>query len=47
MGRSRSVEPFEPILIEERGERRLTELSLPEDPQQRGRGLVRLAFQQG
>src|SRR6516162_5476820 len=42
---SRSVEPFEPILIEERGERRLTELSLPEDPRQRGRGLVRLALQ--
>src|SRR6516162_2483907 len=45
MGSCRSVEPFEPILIEERGERRLTELSLPEDPQQRGRGLVRLALQ--
>jgi hypothetical protein len=45
MGRSRSVKPFEPILIKERGERRLTELSLPDDPQQRGLRLVRLPLQ--
>ena len=36
----RSVEPFEPILIEERGECRLPELRLPDDPEQRGRCLV-------
>jgi hypothetical protein len=43
MGCSRSVEPFEPILIEERGERRLPERRLPDDPEQRGRGLILIA----
>jgi hypothetical protein len=40
----RSVEPFEPILIEKRGERRLPERRLPDDPEQRSPGLVRLAL---
>jgi hypothetical protein len=34
MGGGRAFEPFQPVLIEERGERRLTELRLPDDPEQ-------------
>ena len=34
MGVSRAFEPLEPVLIEEGGERRLTELRLPDDPEQ-------------
>jgi len=34
MGGSRTFEAFEPILIEERGERRLAESRLPDDPEQ-------------
>ncbi len=45
MGRSRAVEPFEPILIEERGKRRLPQRRFPDDPEQRSRRLVRLALQ--
>jgi hypothetical protein len=45
MGSGRAVEPFEPILIEERGERRLAERRLPDNAEQRGRRLVILAFQ--
>jgi hypothetical protein len=45
MACSRSVEPLEPILIEERGERRLAERRLPDNAEQRGRGLVGLAPQ--
>jgi len=42
---SGAVEAFEPVLIEERGERRLAEPRLPNDPEQRGRRLVGLALQ--
>ena len=45
MARGRAVEAFEPILVEERGERRLSERRLPDDPEQRGRRLIRLALQ--
>ena len=45
MSCSRTVESFEPILIEERGERRLTELRLPDDPEQRGGRLIFVARQ--
>src|SRR6516162_9090731 len=41
----RAVEPFEPILIEKRGERRLAEGHLPENPEKRGRRLVLLALE--
>jgi hypothetical protein len=47
MDGSRTVEPFEPILIQERGERRLAELRLPENPEQGGCNLVFLARQRG
>src|SRR5947207_208361 len=43
---SGAVKAFEPVLIEERGERRLAEPRLPDDPEQRGRRLIRLALQQ-
>ena len=39
----RAVEPFEPILIEERGKGRLAELRLPQDAEQRSGSLVLLA----
>ena len=45
MSGGRAVEPFEPILIEERGERRLAEFRLPEDPEKRGRRLILLALE--
>jgi hypothetical protein len=45
MASGRAVESFEPILIEERGKRRLAEGHLPGDAEQRGGGLVSLAFQ--
>jgi hypothetical protein len=41
----RPVEPFEPVLIEKRGERRLSERRFPDNAEQRGRRLVRLARQ--
>jgi hypothetical protein len=43
MSCSRTVESFEPILIEERGERGLAELRLPEDSEQRGGRLIIVA----
>jgi len=45
MGGGPSVEPFEPILIEERRERRLAERRLPYDPEERGRRLILLPRQ--
>jgi len=45
MSCSRTVESFEPILIEERGERRLTELRLPNNAEQRGGRLIFVARQ--
>src|SRR6266481_6135501 len=42
---SGAVEAFEPVLIEERGERRLAESRLPDDPEQRGRRFVGFALQ--
>ena len=45
MSGGRTVEPFEPILIEKRGERRLAERRLPEDPEKRGRRLILLALE--
>ena len=45
MSGGRAVEPFEPILIEKRGERRLAEGHLPENPEKRGRRLVLLALE--
>jgi hypothetical protein len=39
------VEPFEPILIEERGKRRLAECRFPDDAEQRGRRLIFVARQ--
>src|SRR5262249_12720946 len=41
----RPVEPFEPVLIEKRGQRRLPERRFPENAEQRSRRLVRLARQ--
>jgi hypothetical protein len=41
----RPVEPFEPVLIEKRGERRLPERRFPDNAEQRGRRLIRLARQ--
>jgi hypothetical protein len=41
----RAVEALEPILVEERGERWLSEGRFPDDPKQRGRRLIRLARQ--
>jgi hypothetical protein len=43
VGCSRAAEPFEPVLIEKRGERRLPECRLPYDPEERGRRLILLA----
>ena len=43
MSCSRAVEPFEPVLIEKRGEGRLPECRLPYDPEKRGRRLILLA----
>src|SRR6266446_2780515 len=40
-----AVEAFEPVLIEERGERRLAESCLPEDPEERGRRFVGFPLQ--
>jgi hypothetical protein len=40
-----AVEALEPILVEERGQRRLSEGRFPDDPKQRGRRLIRLACQ--
>ena len=34
MGVGRAFDPFEPVLIEERGERGLAKLRLPDDPEQ-------------
>jgi hypothetical protein len=34
VGVGRAFEPFEPVLIEEGGERGLAELRLPDDPEQ-------------
>jgi len=45
MACSPSVEPLEPILIEERSKRRLPERRLPTNAEQRGRRLVGLALQ--
>src|ERR1700751_1105472 len=45
MSGSRAVEPFEPILIEKRGERRLAKRCLPKDPEKRCRRLVLLPFE--
>ena len=45
MACSPSVEPLEPILIEERSKRRLAERRLPDDAKQRGRRLVLVALQ--
>jgi len=42
---SRAVEAFEPVLIEEGGERRLAESRLPDDSEQRGRRFVGFALQ--
>src|SRR5690349_17556854 len=39
----RAIEPFEPILIEKRGEGRLAQLHLPQDAKQRSGSLVLLA----
>jgi hypothetical protein len=47
MGVGRALKPLEPVLIEERGERRLAEFRLPDDPEQRGCGLIRLARKRG
>jgi len=41
----RTVEAFEPVLIEEGGERRLAESRLPDDPEQRGCRFVSFALQ--
>jgi hypothetical protein len=41
----RPVEPFEPVLIEKRGQRRLPERRFPDNAEQRGRRLIRLARQ--
>ena len=45
VGCSRAVEPFEPVLIEKRGEGRLPECRLPYDPEERGRRLILLPRQ--
>ena len=45
MSCSRAVEPFEPVLIEKRGEGRLPECRLPYDPEERGRRLILLPRQ--
>jgi hypothetical protein len=45
MGGGRAAEPFEPILIQKRGESRLAERGLPDDSEERRRGLVRIALQ--
>ena len=42
MGRRRAIQPFEPVLIEKRGERRLAQFRLPHYAQERGRRLVGL-----
>ncbi len=47
MGVGRAFEPFEPVLIEEGGQRGLAELLLPDDPEQRGCGLILLACERG
>jgi len=43
VGCSRAVEPFEPVLIEKRGEGWLPECRLPYDPEERGHRLILLA----
>jgi hypothetical protein len=43
MCRSGAVDTFEPVLIEEGGERRLAESGLPDDPEQRGRCFIGFA----
>jgi hypothetical protein len=45
MARGPSVEPFEPILIEKRGKRRLSQRRLPDNAKQGGLCLIRLALQ--
>ena len=45
MGSSRTVDAFEPVLIEKRGEGRLPKRRLPDDPEQRSRCLILLAQQ--
>ena len=43
----RAFEPFQPVLIEEGGQRGLAKLRLPDDPEQRGCRLIPLARQRG
>jgi hypothetical protein len=45
MARSRSIEPFEPILIEKRRKRRLSQRRLPDNAKQGRLRLIRLALQ--
>jgi hypothetical protein len=45
MSGGRAVEPFEPILIEKRGERRLAESCFAKDPEERGCRLVLFALE--
>ena len=44
MRRRRAVEPFEPVLIEERGQRRLAERRFPQNAEQRGGRLLGVAL---
>jgi hypothetical protein len=46
MARGRSVEPFEPVLIEERRKRWLAERRFPDNAEQRGHRLVFVALHQ-
>jgi hypothetical protein len=45
MSGGRAIEPFEPILIEERSKGGLAKRRLPDDPEQRGRCLVSRTLQ--
>ena len=44
MRRRRAAEPFEPVLIEERGQRRLAKRRFPQNAEQRGGRLLGVAF---
>ena len=42
----RAVQPFEPVLVEKRGERRLPERRLPQNAEERGFRLIGFAFEE-